>query len=495
MKKVFSVSLFILAPLFLAAQPVKGVIYADTTNILVVKVWGTHQERGYALGYLTGDRITDIIENYIKPQFSVYYIMARNIIIQANDLLVAPDYHTEAQAIIDGMNAAGSNTASLDKTDILVGNTFLDISNLLMMNSGENCSALMNWNDATSGTDLDGKSVISRHVDWLYSAVLNRNHAIIVHFPQEPDESKWLLVGFSGMMSSLSGFNPDFGAFQNMMNDFSGNGQHNAQYNPVWFALRDAIETADYNGDGSRDVQDVRSALAASSQGFADGFIVSALARSNPVDSLVAMVAELASTVPLQTYRYSNYPDSIPGDNLYTANYQIARNNMMHFCTRYNGIRSHIGNGTNIGLDTNWNLMRDYSHLATNTQFMQYAPELDYFRVSVYRDGKPAYQNEPVVFNLNDLFDNPATGFEPHEMPRQVHCYPNPAGETVTYSISSARPVKVEIFDAAGNLTRDFPSYQSGTSLNIAELNAGLYFTRIISQEEILFVKFLKIAD
>jgi hypothetical protein len=481
-----------LLPLFMTAQPVKGVIYADTTNILVVKVWGTHQERGYALGYLTGDRITDIIMNYIKPQFSVYYNMARNIIIQANDLLIAPEYHAEAQAIIDGMNAAGLNTANLDKTDVLVGNTFLDISNVLMMNSGAHCSALMSWNDATSGTDLDGKSVISRHVDWQYSAVLNRNHAIVVHFPQEPDESKWLLMGFSGMMSILSGFNPDFGAFQNMMDDFTGFGQHNVHYNPVWFALRDAIEAADYNGDGSRDVQDVRSALAASTQGFADGFIVSAMARSNPADSLAAMVAELASSAPMQVYRYSNFPDSIPGDNLYTANYQIARNNMMHFCPRYNNIRSNIGNGTGIGLDANWELMRDYSHLSTNTQFMQFAPELDYFRVSVYRDGKPAYQNEPVVFDLNDLFDNPATGTGHREVTRHVRCHPNPADETIVFSFTCTHPARVEIFDASGNLAREIPSYKSGVSVNITGLNPGLYITRIITREETISGKFMK---
>ena len=86
----------------LEAQPVKGIIYADTAGVQVVKVWGTHQERGYALGYLTGGKITDVIVNYMKPEFGAFYNMARNIVIQGNDLEIDPLYKTEAQAIIDG---------------------------------------------------------------------------------------------------------------------------------------------------------------------------------------------------------------------------------------------------------------------------------------------------------------------------------------------------------------------------------------------------------
>jgi hypothetical protein len=450
---------------------------------MVVKVWGTHQERGYALGYLTGDRITDVIVNYVKPEFGIFYSTARNIITQGNDLTVPQEYLDEAQAVVDGMNAAGTNTSNLDRTDVLVGNSFLDVTNLLFMQSGMNCSALMSWNDATTGTDLDGKSVITRHLDWEYSTVLNRNHIITVHFPTEPGEGKWLLVGFSGMMSVLSGFNPDFSAFQNMMDDYTGLGQHGKHYMPIWMALRKALEAADYNGDGQRNVMDVKSALNDCTNGFADGFLVSSLARSNPADSLVAMVAELAPTAPKHTYRSSAYPDSIPGDNLYTANYQIARNNMMHFCSRYNGIRNHIGDGTDIGLDTSWNLMRDYSHLSTNTQFMQYAPELDYFRISVYRNGKPAYQNEPVFFSLLDLFYDPTTGLSENKGLNSLFISPNPVEESLKvrsaepcFSLSITDLTGVEIY--SGNLHG-----QQDFSVNMTSFRPGIYFLSVETRE------------
>ncbi len=478
----------------LVAQPVKGFIYADTAGVQVVKVWGTHQERGYALGYLTGTKITDVIVNYLKPEFGVFYPMARNIIIQGNDLEIDVVYKAEAQAVVDGMNASGTNPSNLDQTDILVGNTFLEITNLLMMQSGMNCSELMSWGDATAGTDLDGKPVIARHLDWEYSTVLSRNNVIVVHFPSETEEQKWLLIGFSGMFSALSGFNQEFGAFQNMMDDNYTQGTNGKHYIPIWFALRRAMEAADYNGDGARNVQDVRSSLQDCTMGFADGFIISALGQSAGYDSLVAMVAELAPGAPTHTYRYSNYPDSIPGDNLYTANYQIARNNAMHFCSRYNGIRNHIGDGTLIGLDTNWNLMRDWSHLPANLQFMQYAPESDFMRISVYRNSKPAWQNDPVVFTLTELFDDPTVGTgDSPELPR-VWCIPNPASGSIRLMTDAAAGSRfgVDITDPTGRSLLHRDGYLTGESIDVSALRPGLYLVRLTTGTGTTFLRLIK---
>jgi len=144
-------------------------------------------------------------------------------------------------------NSAGTNTSNLDKVAVLMGNALLDIERLLFKRGSLNCSALMDWGSATAGTDLNGKSVIIRHLDWQISAALNRNHIIVVHFPSEAAESKWLLVGFSGMISNLSGFNTDFGAFMNVMDDRTTSAPHNKHFLPVWFALRKAVEATDYN--------------------------------------------------------------------------------------------------------------------------------------------------------------------------------------------------------------------------------------------------------
>ncbi|MCX6249848.1 MAG: T9SS type A sorting domain-containing protein [Bacteroidetes bacterium] len=482
----------LLNSLMAEAQPVHGLIYKDTLGVQVVKIWGTHQERGYALGYLTGAKITDIIINYIKPQFGSYYTLARTTVIQGNDITIPQTYKDEAQAMIDGMNASGTNTTSLDQTDILVSNSFLDIQNVFYLKNGPGCSGLMSWNTATLGTDLDGKSVISRHLDWTISSVLYNNNVIIVHFPFESNESKWLLIGFSGMMGALSGLNPDFGAFQHQMVDVTNAGIHNMHYLPIWLAIRNGLERQDYNGDGLRNVQDIHSSLNDCSNGFAAGFIVTSLARTSPTDSLVAMVAELAPVSPTRTFRYNDYPDSIPDDNLYASNYEIKRNNARHYDVRYLSIVNHIGNGTNIGLDTNWNLMKNYSIQTTNLQFMEYSPEMNVLRLSVYRDNQPAYMNDPVVFTLSELFDDPGVGINEKTRDKAIIIYPDPAEESISIAGIFKGNYEIEIFNVNGRMVKSSHAEFPDMRINVSSLPPGFYMARLTGNDFVYTGRFLK---
>ena len=480
MKRLLLNVVFMTVILVAGAQSVNGVIYADTMGVEVVKVWGTHAERGYALGYLTGSRITDLIKNYIKPSFGPYYSVARGIITAGADIQIPTEYLTESQAVVEGMNAAGSNTEAFDQTDIVLANSFLDVSNLLAKKGpGNGCSTLMSWGDATAGTDLNGKAVVSRHMDWTVNQVLYRNNSIIVHFPSEPTETKWLLIGYSGMLSALSGANTSFSVFQQMMSDANISGQHNKLYEPIWMTLRKALESPDYNNDGAANVQDIKSALNERTTGFADAYIITSMGINNPVDSLVAMVAEIAPIAPTHTYRYNDFPDSIPGDNLYAANNQIRRNNAMNFCNRYNGIRNNIGDGTMISTERNWELMRDYSHQSNNMQFMLYAPETDLLRLSVYSSGKPAYQNDPVNFSLAELFEMPFTGFE-ETSSDNIQLYPVPAADKIIVNCITAGKYEAAIIDFNGRTVFSEKVNLPG-SLSLPALHTGLYTLRLNS--------------
>lgn len=494
MKKGFLFLLFSLLSISnLNAQQVNGIIYADTLGIKVIKIWGTHHQRGYALGYLTGEKITEVMVNYVKPQFGGFYEIARQVIIQGNDIGIPQDYKDEAQGVIEGMNAAGTNPDNLDQTDILVGNCLLELSKLLTKLEGPGCSALMSWNDATAGTDLEGKSVISRHLDWTYSDILIDNHLIVVHFPSETDEKKWMLVGFSGMISSLSGLNEDYSAFQHVLDDFSGSAVHNVQYLPIWMAIRQSLEAADYNGDGMRNVQDVRSALNDCSNGFADGFIVTALARAAAIDSLVAMVAELTPANPTHTFRYNDYPDNIPGDNLYASNFQIKRNDAHNYDPRYNAIVNNIGSGTGISLESNWDIMRDHSSQSINMQFMQVAPEINFFRISVYRDGHPAYMNDPVEFSLNDLFADPTVSIREIPEKPQVIIYPDPVSESFTVAGISQGHYRVEVFDQNGRRVINMLTELPKTVISVSLLTNGIFTIRLVSNGNVFTSRFVKI--
>jgi len=485
-------SLLLLATGFMKAQPVKGFVYKDTMGIQVVKIWGTHQERGYALGYLTGAKITDMIVNYLKPQFGAYYNTAKSTLVQGADIVIRQVFTEEAQGVIDGMDAAGTNTGNLDKYDILLGSSFLDIENIMSKMDGPGCSSLMSWNDATAGTGLNGKSVVSRHMDWNFSNILIKHNTMVVHFPSEPGESKWMMVGFSGMMGALSGISPEFGTFQHVISDYSGSGMHNKQYTPIWFALRQALEAADYNNDGERNVQDVRAVLDSCQNGFAAGFIVCSMAKSNPVDSLVALVAELTPTTPTHSYRGNSYPDSIPGDNLYAANEQIVRNNAMNMSARYNSIRTHIGDGTGISLSGNWELMRDYSHQSNNMQFMEYAPEADFFQLAIYRDNKFPYLNTPTVFSLAELFSDPTVSVRGHIAGTSLAVFPNPASRVVHFAGIATGCYSVDIYDLNGRQVMNLEQILPGNGIDVSSLSRGLYFFRIFDDTNVYAGRFSK---
>jgi hypothetical protein len=494
-RTILSTLLFVLATAGLNAQTVNGVVLFDTLNLKALKVWGTHQERGYAYGYLLAQDVHVMITSYIKPVLGSSYVNARNLVTAGNDLSIDSKYHTEAQGIIDGMNAVGYNPGNLDATDILVGNCLLDLMKLLGMKSSMGCSSLMDWGDATVGTPLNGKSVITRHLDWTSNATLLNNQLMVVHQPSEAGEQPWIMIGFAGMMSALSGVNATLGTFQHVMDDFTGATAHNMHFKPVWLAMRDALEYDDYNADGSCNVQDVKSAMNASSNGFADGFIISALAASSPVDSLVAMVAELTPAAPAHTYRYNSFADSIPGDNLYTANYQIGRNNMMHFCNRYNGIRNHIGNGTMIGIPENWVIMRDWSHQSNNIQCIQFAPEANHLQISVKKT-LPAYQQDSLVFDLSQLL-NQQVGIAETPASSGIQVYPNPATVQLKVTVpmqqmSGGFTLQVTDFLGRTVLTQIYPDSIPVAIVNISGLKPGLYNVRLAGNEQVYSLPFVK---
>ena len=65
MKKSFIFLFFLLLCLpLLLSQAVNG----DTLTIegkKILKIWGNHNERGYAYGYLMGNEIKEVAENYV----------------------------------------------------------------------------------------------------------------------------------------------------------------------------------------------------------------------------------------------------------------------------------------------------------------------------------------------------------------------------------------------------------------------------------------------
>ncbi|MBI5219379.1 MAG: T9SS type A sorting domain-containing protein [Bacteroidia bacterium] len=477
------------------SQNVNGTILSDTGNVSIVKVWGTHQERGYAVGYLLGNKIKAIYTGYIVPAFGSSLPAAKSIINAGVHIKIDSVYINEAKAVIQGMTDAGIDVTGVDYLDLLVANSFLDLEGLPTfknINLKNGCSSLMSWGNATEGTNLDGKSVISRHLDWTPNSSIINNQAVIIHIPSEPDEQPWLLIGFAGQISVLSGVNSSgLSAFQHMLSDFTGNSSLNKAYEPIWFSLRNALEKTDYNGDGFNNTQDVKDALLHNMNSYADGFIVASLAPSAfGTDSLIAQVAELTPTIPRFSFRSNEYPDTIPGDNLYAANSSIKRNNAHNYCSRYNAVATAIENGLNISDTENWNIMKNYSNSGTgNIQFMQFIPELDILKLSVHKNGQAAYLHQPAIYDLNAFFQSPLT-YNINKENSNVKIYPNPSKSNITicFSNPSQDIFNLIITDYRGLKIKETNNIRTDrVELSFDELPCGIYFLSLKNENGITF--------
>lgn len=493
MKKTFLFILFILLFSNLFSQQVNGIIISSDDQFKVVKVWGTHEERGYAAGYLLAEGIDDLFDNYLMPAFGSYYSVARNLMQTDDHIKIDSVYIREAMAMANGINASGEMSMTVDYIDVLLANSFLDFQNFLGKGLGldNGCSGLISWGTATAGTDLGGKSVMSRHLDWDDQPVIIRNQVMIIHIPAEENEQPWLLIGFAGQMSVLSGFNSSgVAVMQHMLSDEYTAASVNRGYEPVWFSMRKAIEINDYNNDGFNNCLDINDVIGENFNGYADSYIITGVAPSSNIDDdKIATIIETAPAEPYITIRNTGYEDGIPDKNLYAANWTIARNNQLHYCTRYNAVMEHIGDGKLIGKHENYSLMLSYSSSCGfgwngNIQFMQYVPEDNYLKLAYHTTGGvQACENTPVEYDTGQLFEMPVIVNQP-KIKSKIKTYPNPAKTEITVFIPGQNGVdELDIYDSAGMLVKSKVVQPGEIKVEISDLVPGNYFIRMKKSE------------
>jgi len=418
-RRKYSIKAFLIFILFItcilntSARNINGKVLSDSTGIKIIKVWGTHEERGFAMGYLLAENIRDIYTGYMLPYMGKYLEALKTHLRIEKVIKIDRIFHIEAQNMIEGMKFAGVEIKNFDEYNILLSNAFLDllgitsISELKKLRNKFGCSSLISWGDATQNTDLNGKSIITRHLDWPINEHVINNQVIVIHSPTEPDEQKWMMIGFAGQISVLSGINKNgVAVFLHMLSDYYEEKipLPEKPFEPLSFTLRRAIEKKDFNKDGINNLDDVKEALYSNSHGYAEGFIVSMICPTQKENYKTAAIAELAPTEPYITIRDISYNDNINGSNLYTANSSVKRLNKHNYCKRYIDVSEAVGKGKMMSSTKCWDIMKYHSILSNNIQFMQYIPELNILKIAVFRNGKPAFDNQPNTYNLKDLF-------------------------------------------------------------------------------------------
>lgn len=425
----------------------------------VLWVWGTHQERGYAHGYLLPTQVKAMFEDYIVGHVCYGQPSAYNSLrsfYTAHYTVDAP-YADEAQAMVDGVIASGVSpycarlNRDIDATDLLVANAIVDLSQSVagLAPTGLGCSSLSSWGESTQDdSTLQGSLVFTRLMDWENYSTLAQNHLMIVSLPSEEDEQPWISLTFpafvgglsaiaeSGLMACLNVGNRDEYAF-------------GEPFQPILLSVRSGIERRDYDGDGVHTQNDVLAAIEGRNR--SSGTIVHVVrdeaAASNPV------IIECNNERGIAT-RDVSFEDDIAGENLAATNHFRVLYAPV-YCGRYNAISDSMEASAHVTVDRSWDVMTHAGAQSTNLHVIEYVPSLSLLRWATSTVGHPAYQSDPAVFNVGTLFETPV--WSDPSLPatvRLIRASPNPFSErtSVHFSLPSPGNCRLAAYDLAGAL-------------------------------------------
>ncbi|NCA84531.1 MAG: T9SS type A sorting domain-containing protein [Clostridia bacterium] len=451
MKKFIILALFSCLTLATRSNPLPAVDTSRINGTLVLTVLFSDPTMGLDYGYLLGDRLYNVLENYVvNTAFggAASYNYARQIFDQR---FVVSEYYTEfATNMILGMTYGGfqvySPTLGREFTyqDVLLANAIPDMTAFgLTQTTGPGCSDLMSWGTATANDpQLNGGMVICRNLDWDDDPLLIENALITVWF-NEGFNQRIVTFGFVGMIGALSGMNDDgIATFQNMGN-YSSSPVGTGFY-PVNLAQRDGLEHYDFNGDGICSPRDVTDAVR--SHPMAATFIINTVGPTNL--EFPAEILEIHNTFG-DTIRTAVHNPEFFGDNLVSTNhFRLLKN--PSYCARYNRISDSIQASTDFTIARNWRVLQT-AGVPGNLQTIQFIPATKLIRFSMARPGTPAYQIEPTEVSMYGL---PVSIIEHAAKHKGVFSVaPNPCRTHTNLLIAAATGdrITIEISDANGN--------------------------------------------
>lgn len=446
MKKLYICLILLLVSSGIANAKIQG----DTTsidNLKIIRVWGTHEERGYAYGRLLAEQIAELLDKYIIQRGFDGNLMQYEMIKAwfTGYFEVEEKYKLEAQGMINGIKDAGFLPRYVqiyqrepDIWDLIAANAVVELASQL------GCSAISSWGSATADDpDLNGELIITRNQDWEIHESLLKNFLLTVAFPSESDEQNWVSIGYAGLFGVLSGMNESrLGVFHNMGNYHLGS--TDKRFHPIFFTTRNGLEMKDYNNDGKCSTADMVNAVDDKYQ--LSGFILSVVNSISNGDSAIVIECNNERGMAVRTIDDNTVEK---GTNLIATN---------HFrklyepigCDRFDRVVNTLAQDSKITIDKSWNLLTEQAGQSLTLQTMTYIPAEGWLKLSLATMMTPAFDNDPNYFDLNDLLHPLDTVSSVETLADanaviSISTYPNPFVNTVNLSIDIQRECQLKV--------------------------------------------------
>lgn len=244
---------------------------------------------------------------------------------------------------------------------------------------------------------------------------------------------------FSGLFGCLSGVNESsLVAFQHMGNKPSGS-ILGKQVEPIFFAIRNAIEMKDFNKDGQCNTSDIFDAVGANLTG--GGFIVDA----------AGAIAHGDSAIVIETDLDNGTVSRVLGENSNVAGTNLAATN--HFrklasateCERYDALQAALLQNDKMSINRSWEVLKNAAGLPHNLQTIEVIPANNKIFLAFSTADESSYNMQASEFMFEDFFKATGVDDSKGELIFSLKAYPNPVINSLNVSLKTDLDQALEI--------------------------------------------------
>jgi hypothetical protein len=224
-------------------------------GILVLEVWGSPQQAGYAQGYLLAERIMGLFEEAVlDPRVGATQEVYENILLPASrrQFIWSERFEQELNGILRGVrDRLGASGARSPKLNRALTIDDLKLVNLLSDWRGTLCSSFSAWGQRTR----DGQTLTARNLDYFHTPGVRRGQIVLIH-RGEANAQPWISITWPGFIGVYTAMNADGVTLS--LHDAAGLAPSDpTRLVPRSLALRAALEAA----AGQSAIEDVRRVL------------------------------------------------------------------------------------------------------------------------------------------------------------------------------------------------------------------------------------------